>query len=140
MGTPRMNRVIHNPIVNFLRIGLQLVISKSERILSDEPQSLWVHVHDPCDETLHDAELAVDTDHHEHEEEDDGPDAAARHLEDNLGVGDEDEAGPTVDNISDRNPLVVSHVSEDAEGDHPGQETGPGVHKAGDDGVLMNVN
>ena len=102
-----------------------------------EPESLWVHVHDASDEALHDAELAVDADHDEHEEEDDGPDTAASHLEHDLGVGDEDEAGAAVDHVLHRHPLVVSHVAEDAEGDHPSQETGAGVHEACDDGVLI---
>ena len=72
------------------------------------------------------------------EEEDDGPDTAAGHLEDNLWVGDEDEAGAAVHHVLHRHPLVVGHVPEDAEGDDPGQEAGAGVHKAGDDGVLIN--
>lgn len=101
------------------------------------PERLWVHVHDASDEALHDAELAVDANHDEHEEEDDSPDTAASHLEDDLGVGDEHEARATIDHVLHRHPLVVSHVAEDTEGDHPGQKTRPGVHEAGDNSVLI---
>ena len=80
-------------------------------------------VHNAGDESLDVTELAVDTDHHEHEEEDDGPDAPARHLEDNLGVGDEDEAGTTADDLLHLHALVVRHMAKDTEGHHPSKET-----------------
>ena len=41
-----------------------------------------------------------------------------------------------VDHTLHGHGLVVRHVAEDAEGDHPGQEAGPRVHEAGDHRVL----
>ena len=62
---------------------------------------------------------------HQHEEENYGPKRPSRHLEDNLRVGDEHEARAAVDDLLDLHPLVVSHVAEDTEGDHPSKQTSP---------------
>ena len=62
---------------------------------------------------------------HQHQEENDGPNWSSSHLKDDLGVGDEHEAGPAVDDLLDLHPLVVRHVPEDTEGDHAGEQTGP---------------
>ena len=89
--------------------------------------------------------------HHQPEEEDDGPDGAAWEFEHHLRVGDEHEAWTRVHDLVRScemmingircyyifyvDPLVESHVSEDAEGDGARQQAGGGVDEAGDDRV-----
>ena len=71
----------------------------------------------------------LQTTDHKHEEEDDRPDAAPRHLEHHLWVGDEHQAGPAVhqsevsialtnhsspvDHTLHGHGLVVRHVAKD---------------------------
>ena len=57
---------------------------------------------------------------HQHEEEDDGPEGASSHLEDNLRVGDEDESGAAADHLLHLHALVVRHVAQDTERHHTG--------------------
>ena len=103
-----------------------------------KPQSFWIHVHNASHKTFHDAKFTVNANDDQHEEEDDCPDAASSHLEDDLGIGDEDEAGSTVDDILDLDTLIVSHVSKDAEGDNSSKKTCSSVDKTGDDSILYN--
>ena len=63
-------------------------------------QLLWPHVNDASDEGLNDAELGVDTNGDQHEEEDHRPDRAPwqlqHHLQDAYGGGVIDEAKKVV--------------------------------------------
>ena len=95
-------------------------------------------VHNPSHQGLHVTELAVDTEDQQHREEDGGPEDGAGEGEDEVGVGEEDEAGPAVDDIVYGGLLDVSHVAEDGEDQHPRQQAGQGVHYAGDYGVPGN--
>ena len=95
-------------------------------------------VHNPSHQGLHVTELAVDTEDQQHREEDGGPEDGAGEGEDEVGVGEEDEAGPAVDDIVYGGLLDVSHVAEDREDQHSGQQAGQGVHYAGDYGVPGN--
>ena len=51
-------------------------------------------VHHGRDEALHGAELRVQAEEEQHEEEAARPEGRERHLEDSAGVGQESEAGP----------------------------------------------
>ena len=95
-------------------------------------------VHNPRDERLHVTELTVDTEDQQHHEEDGGPEDGAGQGEDEVGVGEEDQAGPAVDHIVNGGLLYVSHVAEDREDQDPGQQAGQGVDYAGDYSVPGN--
>ena len=79
-------------------------------------------VHNPSDEGLHVTELTVDAEDQQHREEDGGPEDGAGEGEDEVRVGEEDETGPAVDHIVYGGLLDVSHVAQDREDQHPGQE------------------
>ena len=92
-------------------------------------------VHDAGDKGLNVAELTVDAEDKEHHKEDGGPDDGAGEGEDEVRVGEEDEAGAGVDHVVDGGAGDESHVAEDGEDEDPRQQAGRGVHDAGDDGV-----
>ena len=56
------------------------------------PQIFWEFVDHGGDEAFHGAELGVQTEEEQHEEEAAGPEGRERHLEDSAGVGQESEA------------------------------------------------
>ena len=92
-------------------------------------------VHDAGHQRLHVAELAVDPQHEQHHEEDGRPDDGAGQGEDEVGVGEEDEAGAGVDDVVDGRARDESHVTQDGEDQHSSQQAGQCVHNAGDDCV-----
>ena len=96
-------------------------------------------VHDPGDQGLHVAELAVDAQHEQHDEEDGGPEDRAREREDQVGVGEEDEAGTAVNDIVNGCLLNVGHVAEDGEHQDTSKQARQGVHDASDDRVSVNI-
>ena len=57
------------------------------------PQISWEFIHHGRDETLHGAELGVQAEEHQHEEEAGGPDRGEGHLENRTGVGEESKTG-----------------------------------------------
>ena len=57
------------------------------------PQIFGELVDHRCDETLHGAELGVQAEEHQHEEEAGGPDRGEGHLKNRTGVGEESETG-----------------------------------------------
>ena len=85
------------------------------------PESFRIHVHNTSDQALHNTELTVNSNDNQHEEEDDSPDTATGHLQHHLGVGDEDQAGATVDHLLHLHTLVMSHVTQNTEGDNTSQ-------------------
>ena len=92
-------------------------------------------VHDAGDQGLHVAELAVDAEHEQHDEEDGGPDHGAGQGEHQVGVGEEDEAWSRVDDVVDGGAGDEGHVAEDGEHEDSGQQAGQRVHNARDDRV-----
>ena len=92
-------------------------------------------VHDPGHQRLHVAELAVNPQHEQHHEEDGRPDDGAGQGEDEVGVGEEDEARAGVDDVVDGGAGDESHVAEDGEDEDSSQQAGQCVHNAGDDCV-----
>ena len=92
-------------------------------------------VHDAGDQGLHVAELAVDAEHEQHDEEDGGPDHRAGQGEHQVGVGEEDEAWSRVDDVVDGGAGDEGHVAEDGEHEDSGQQAGQRVHNARDDRV-----
>ena len=92
-------------------------------------------VHDPRHQSLHVAELAVNPQHQEHHEEDGRPDDRPGQGEDEVGVGEEDEARAGVDDVVDGGAGDESHVAEDGEDEDASQQAGQCVHNACDDCV-----
>ena len=92
-------------------------------------------VHDASDQGLHVTELAVHPQHQQHHEEDSGPDHGAGEGEDEVWVGEEDQAWPRVDNVVDGGAGDGGHVAQDGEDEDPSEEAGEGVDDTGDDGV-----
>ena len=92
-------------------------------------------VHDAGDQRLHVAELAVDPQHEEHHKEDGRPDHRARQGENEVRVGEEDQAGAGVDDVVDGGAGDEGHVAEDGEHEDSGQQAGQRVHNARDDRV-----
>ena len=70
---------------------LELFTDKNRAILL-RPQIFGKLVHHGRDEALHGAELRVQAEEEQHEEEAAGPEGGERHLEDSAGVGQESEA------------------------------------------------
>ena len=102
-------------------------------------QGSWPVVHDAGDESLNVAELGVDAEHQQHDEEYDGPNDRAGKFEHQVGIREEDEAGSGVDHFVDGSFLDVSHVAQNGEDEHAGDEAGHGVDHAGDDGVFVAI-
>ena len=110
--------------------------SKAERDGELPPvleQLVWPVVHDPGHQRLHVAELAVNTQNEEHHEEDGRPDDGPGQREDEVWVGEEDEAGAGVDDVVDGGAGDESHVAEDGEDEDSSQQAGQCVHNACDD-------
>ena len=57
------------------------------------PEVLGVLVHQGSDDALHGAELGVEAEEHEHEEEEAAPEGREGHLQDGRRVGKEGQAG-----------------------------------------------
>lgn len=70
--------------------------------------------------------------HHEHDEEGGGPEGRPRELQHHLGVGEEDEAGPVLDDVGDVGVLLDGDVAEDGERDDAGEQGGEGVYDTSD--------
>ena len=73
--------------------------------------------------------------HKQHREEDDRPEERDGKTEDQLRVGEEDQAGPGPGHVLDGLVLQVRHVAEDGEHEHAGRQAGARVDHAGDQGV-----
>ena len=71
---------------------LELLDWEKQKIIL-RPEILGKLVHHGRDEALHGAELRVQAEEEQHEEEAAGPEGRERHLEDSAGVGEESEAG-----------------------------------------------
>ena len=56
------------------------------------PEVLWVLVHQGSDDALHGAELGVEAEEHEHEEEETAPEGGEGHLQHGRRVGQEGQA------------------------------------------------
>ena len=102
-------------------------------------QGLGPVVHQPGHEALHAAELGVDAEGEQHDEEEEGPERGGRHGEHHLGVHQEGEPGPGLDHVPHLHPLGVRHVAQDGEDHHGGEEGGEGVDAADEDRVLVTV-
>ena len=75
----------------------------------------------------------------QHDEEYRCPEERCREGEDELRVGEEDEAGAGPDDAVDGEVVNGGHVAEDGEDEDPGGEAGAGVDQAGDEGVPVAV-
>ena len=75
----------------------------------------------------------------QHDEEDRCPEERRREGEDELRVGEEDEAGAGPDDAVDGEVVDGGHVAEDGEHEDPGGEAGAGVDDAGDESVPVAV-
>lgn len=98
-------------------------------------QGIGPVVDDPSHECLDVAELGVDTEHEQHDEENDCPEDGSGQTENEIGIREEHQAGAGVDHVMDRGLLDVRHVAEDREDQHPGDQTRRGVDNASDDSV-----
>ena len=98
-------------------------------------QQVWPVVDDSGDESFDVAELGVDAQDEEHDEEDGGPNDRAGQVEDQVRIGQEDQSGSGIDDGVDRSLLDVSHVAEDGEDQDTGQQTSRRVDDASDDGI-----
>ena len=85
-------------------------------------QHLGPVVHQAGHERLHPAELRVDTQGEQHDEEQEGPQGRRGDGQDHLGVDQEGQAGTGLDNIIDQHTFGVSHVAQDGEDHHGGEE------------------
>lgn len=102
-------------------------------------QHLGPVVHQAGHERLHPAELRVDTEGQQHDEEEEGPEGRGGDSQDHLGVDEESQAGPGLDHVLHHHALGVSHVAQDGEDHHGREEGGEGVDAADHDGVLVAV-
>lgn len=75
----------------------------------------------------------------QHDEEYRGPEEGGGEGEDQLWVGEEDQARPGPHHALYGELVDVSHVTEDREHEDPGSEAGEGVDHAGDEGVPVAV-
>ena len=78
-----------NSSFRFLKQGI--LLADKNRTLNP-PEIFGKFVHHGCDEALHGAELGVQAEEEQHEEEAAGPEGRERHLQDSAGVGQEGQA------------------------------------------------
>ena len=102
-------------------------------------QHLGPVVHQAGHQGLHPAELRVDTEGEQHDEEEEGPEGRGGDGQHHLGVHQEGQAGPGLDHVVHQDALGVSHVAQDGEDHHGREEGGEGVDAADDNGVLVAV-
>jgi len=92
-----------------------------------------------CNEALHGAELGVQPEEHQHEEEAGGPDRGERHLQHGTGVGEESKTGSGLGHICDIHSLLLSHEAKEGKDDETGEHGGARVDGADNQGVLVHV-
>ena len=102
-------------------------------------QHLGPVVHQAGHQRLHPAELRVDTEGEQHDEEEEGPEGGGGDGQHHLRVNQESQAGPRLDHVVHHHSLGVRHVAQDGEDHHGGEEGGEGVDAADHDGVLVAV-
>lgn len=107
---------------------------------STRTKELWPLIHQPGDERLDRAELRVDAQHQQHDEEEDRPQIGNRQLGNRLGVDDEGQTRTIGGHLIDARAQLLGHVSEHREDHKAREKTGARTQHAGDDRITIEAN